>query len=139
MTDIFTQSSEHHVTISQKDYDSLLSAEIKQGVSVHEDNSTQTFDIRHFISEVLQQEQAAVTKTYSGKTYRASPGSVAVLKKSDDSAKKAVKAGKFSWAADPYAAAQAAHIVATGEPTVKKGTKRKKTTEDDVHEEKHCE
>jgi hypothetical protein len=85
------------------------------------------------------QEQKRVTGAYGGKTYGASPGSLSALKKSDSSAKKAVKAGKFSWADDPYAAAQAAHIVATGEPTVKKGTKRKKTAEGDVHEERQCE
>ena len=39
---------------------------------------------------------------------------------------RSVGAGKFAWASNPYAAAQAAHIVATGEPTVKKGTKRKR-------------
>jgi len=80
------------------------------------------------------QEQKKVAGSYGGKTYGSSPGSVSAIKKSGDSAKKAVSAGKFGWADEPYAAAQAAHIVATGEPTVKKGTKRKKATETEVDE-----
>ena len=83
------------------------------------------------------QEQKKVTGAYGGKTYGASPGSVSAIKKSGDSAKKAVAGGKFSWASNPYAAAQAAHIVATGEPTVKKGTKRK-SNESDTKEAKTC-
>ena len=82
--------------------------------------------------------EAAQKKTYGNKTYSASPGSVSAIKKSGDSAKKAVGAGKFDWATSPYAAAQAAHIVATGEPTVKKGSK-KKTHESDKKEAKTCE
>ncbi len=81
----------------------------------------------------------AVTRAYGSKTYRASPGSVSALKKSGDSTKKAVGAGKFAWAENPYAAAQAAHIVSTGEPTVKKGSKRKKTAESDKKEATKCE
>lgn len=103
-------------------------------------------DLKQFITEVLAemhhedavQEQKKVTKGYAGKTYGASPGSVSAIKKSGDSAKKAVAAGKFDWATSPYAAAQAAHIVATGEPTVKKGSKRK-TEEADTKEMKTCE
>lgn len=83
-------------------------------------------ELRQLVREVLS-EQKRVSKAYGGKAYGASPGSVSSIKKSDDSAKKAVGAGKFDWAKDPWAAAQAAHIVATGEPTVKKGTKRKAT------------
>lgn len=83
-------------------------------------------------------EQKRVTGTYGGKTYGASPGSVSALKKTGMSAKKAVGGGKFSWAENPYAAAQAAHIVATGEPTVKKGTKRKKASESDRKHESTC-
>jgi len=82
-------------------------------------------------------EQKKVTGSYGGKTYGASPGSVSAIKKSGDSAKKAVGAGKFSWASSPYAAAQAAHIVATGEPTVKKGSKKK--AEGDKKEGTRCE
>lgn len=82
---------------------------------------------------------AEATKTYGNKTYKASAGSVSAIKKSGDSAKKAVGAGKFDWSDQPWAAAQAAHIVATGEPTVKKGTKKKKTSESDKHEVSKCE
>lgn len=64
-------------------------------------------------------------KSYKGKKYQASAGSVAAIKKSGGSAEKAVASGKFDWASNPYAAAQAAHIAALGEPTVEKGSKRK--------------
>lgn len=70
--------------------------------------------------------EAKRTRSYGKRSYSASPGSVAAIKKHGDSAKKAVKAGAFDWASNPYAAANAAHIVATGEPTVRKGSKRKK-------------
>jgi hypothetical protein len=42
------------------------------------------------------------------------------------SVEKAVEAGDFDWSKEPYAAAQAAHIVATGKPSVPRGTKLKK-------------
>lgn len=65
-------------------------------------------------------------RKYGGKEYKSSSGSVAAIRKHGGSARKAVKAGAFDWADNPMAAAQAAHIVAMGEPTVTKGTKRKK-------------
>jgi hypothetical protein len=64
-------------------------------------------------------------RTYKGKKYQASAGSVAAIKKSGGSAEKAVASGKFDWASNPYAAAQAAHIAALGDPTVEKGSKKK--------------
>jgi len=63
-------------------------------------------------------------KKYAGKQYTASKGSLDALKKSGGSTKRAVKSGAFDWADEPYAAAQAAHIVATGEPTTKKSSKK---------------
>jgi len=63
-------------------------------------------------------------KKYAGKQYTASKGSLDALKKSGGSTKRAVKSGAFDWADEPYAAAQAAHIVATGEPTAKKSSKK---------------
>lgn len=69
-------------------------------------------------------ESNAKTRKYDGKQYTASKGSLDALKKSGGSTKKAVKSGAFDWADDPYAAAQAAHIVATGEPATKKSTKK---------------
>lgn len=63
-------------------------------------------------------------KKYAGKQYTASKGSLDALKKSGGSTKKAVKSGAFDWADEPYAAAQAAHIVATGKPATKKSTKK---------------
>lgn len=68
----------------------------------------------------------ADSRKYGKKEYRSSSGSVAAIKKHGGSASKAVKAGAFDWADDPMAAAQAAHIVAMGEPTVAKGSKKKK-------------
>jgi len=67
-------------------------------------------------------------KSYGGKKYQASAGSVSAIKKSGGSAKKAVAAGKFDWASNPYAAAQAAHIAALGEPTVERGSKLKESS-----------
>jgi hypothetical protein len=64
------------------------------------------------------------SKKYAGKKYTASSGSVAAIKKHKGSVEKAVSAGAFDWADDPYAAAQAAHIVAVGKPTVAKGSKK---------------
>jgi hypothetical protein len=68
-------------------------------------------------------EDGVMTRVYDGKKYAASAGSVASLEKHGMSAEKAVKAGDFDWASNPMAAAQAAHIVASGKPTVPKGTK----------------
>ena len=63
------------------------------------------------------QHESAKTRSYKGKKYTASAGSLASLKKHDFSTKKAVEAGDFDWADDPYAAAQAAYIVAKGKTT----------------------
>ena len=64
-----------------------------------------------------KQNESTKSRKYKGKKYTASAGSLAALKKHDYSTKKAVKAGDFDWAEDPFAAAQAAYIVAKGEPT----------------------
>lgn len=136
MRDIFTEPSEKQVPVDPEDLAAVQAESAK--ILTKRGAVMAKFDLKQFIIEVLE-EQKKVTGAYGGKTYGASPGSLSALKKSDSSAKKAVKAGKFSWAEDPYAAAQAAHIVATGEPTVKKGTKRKKATESDKKHEKTCE
>jgi hypothetical protein len=80
------------------------------------------------VQEVIEPIGEAKTqkKSYGKKEYKSSSGSVAAIKKHGGSAKKAVAAGAFNWASDPWAAANAAHIVAMGEPTVRKGVKRKK-------------
>ena len=57
------------------------------------------------------------TRKYKGKTYTASAGSLAALKKHKMDVSKAVDSGDFDWAEEPYAAAQAAYIVATGKTT----------------------
>ena len=57
------------------------------------------------------------TRKYKGKTYTASAGSLAALKKHKMDVSKAVESGDFDWAEEPYAAAQAAYIVATGKTT----------------------
>ena len=56
------------------------------------------------------------SRKYKGRTYTASPGSITALEDHDFDVSAAVEAGKFDWADEPYAAAQAAHIVAKGEP-----------------------
>ena len=132
------QSKESIINLVNRAFDEYDAMSKGSDILTSEGVKMSNSNLKLFIEEVLE-EQKRVTGTYGGKTYGASPGSVTAIKKSDSSAKKAVKAGKFAWADNPYAAAQAAHIVATGEPTVKKGTKRKKTAEGDVHEGKQCE
>jgi len=63
-----------------------------------------------------KKKKATKTKTrkYKGKEYTASAGSIVSLAKSGGSKKKAVGAGAFDWATEPYAAARAAEIVTTG-------------------------
>jgi len=56
------------------------------------------------------------SRKYKGRTYTASKGSITALEDHDFDVSAAVDAGKFDWADEPYAAAQAAHIVAKGEP-----------------------
>ena len=76
--------------------------------------------------KVSKRDDGTMTRDYEGKRYSASAGSVASLEKHGMSVEKAVKAGDFDWSKAPYAAAQAAHIVATGKPSVPKGSKLKK-------------
>ncbi len=61
--------------------------------------------------------EATETRKYKGKTYTASAGSLEALKKHKMDVSKAVESGDFDWADEPYAAAQAAYIVATGKTT----------------------
>lgn len=72
--------------------------------------------------------EATLTAEYQGKTYKASPGVIALLKKYNWDGEKAIADGKFDWAkksgASPYAIVQAATIVGTGKPL-----QRKKATE----------
>jgi hypothetical protein len=64
-------------------------------------------------------------REYMGREYRASKGSLTSLRKSGGSKKKAIAAGSFDWAEEPYAAAMAAEIVGTGRPKAL-GTRRKR-------------
>lgn len=64
-------------------------------------------------------------RSYGGGEYKASKGSLAALKKHGDSKKKAVKAGAFDWAKEPWAAARAAEIVKTGRAKATRGPKAK--------------
>jgi hypothetical protein len=86
--------------------------------------------LRAFIRKFIISEKNTRSRSYRGKSYTSSKGSQTALKKHGGSTKKAVEAGAFDWAdpelGGPYAAANAAKIVATGSPTVKRGTKRKK-------------
>jgi hypothetical protein len=69
--------------------------------------------------------EEAETRDYKGQEYKSSAGSISALKKHGWSVEKAVKAGDFDWADDPYAAAQAALIVGRGETTRSASHKRK--------------
>lgn len=73
--------------------------------------------IREMVRQILLEDERSQTRKYKGKTYTASPGSLTALKKHDMDVSKAVEAGDFDWADEPYAAAQAAYIVATGKTT----------------------
>jgi hypothetical protein len=75
------------------------------------------------LSEVLKKK--IKSKKYKGEKYSASAGSIAAIRKYKGSVKKAVASGAFDWASNPMAAAQAAHIVALGSPTVPSGSKKK--------------
>ena len=78
--------------------------------------------IRSIVRKVLAEQgcmseldlEEAESRSYKGKEYSASKGSISALKKHGWSLKKAVKAGDFDWADDPYAAAKAAYIVGKG-------------------------
>lgn len=59
-------------------------------------------------------EGSVAAREYGGEEYKASRGSLAALKGAKGSKERAVKGGKFAWAEEPYAAARAAEIVATG-------------------------
>jgi hypothetical protein len=93
------------------------------------------------VNEARKKSKSVIKK--SGK--KASAGSVSVFKKAAAKAKggevkkkhagfKAVKKSAEKWADDPAAAAQAATMVATGEPVVAKGEKRKKLKESSLHQ-----
>lgn len=71
--------------------------------------------------EIDEAEGAVASREYGDKEYKASRGSLAALKKSKGSKERAVKAGKFAWADEPYAAARAAEIVATGKAKSTRG------------------
>jgi hypothetical protein len=101
-------------------------------------------NFKRYLSEVKDVEQTVMTpagkrdrvvgtydpETLEEKEYKASLGSKASLEKHGASCKKAVKAGEFDWASDPYAACQAAHIAVYGKPTVPVGTKLKEAKEE---------
>lgn len=77
--------------------------------------------IQEAVSEHLAEEDKKTkSRSRKGSSYHASAGSIEALKKHGGSVEKAVKAGAFDWADDPYAAAQAAHIVLTGRTTGEK-------------------
>ena len=75
--------------------------------------------IREAVEAILLDEGKTKKRKRKGKTYQASAGSVEAIK-SAGSAGKAVKSGAFDWATNPWGAAQAANIVATGHATREK-------------------
>jgi len=68
--------------------------------------------------------EASMTAVYQGKTYKASPGVIALLKKYNWDGAKAIADGKFEWAKkrglNPWSLIQAATIVGTGRPIQRK-------------------
>lgn len=68
--------------------------------------------------------EATVTAEYQGKTYKASPGVISILKKYNWDGKKAIADGKFDWAKkrgiNPWTLIQSATIVGTGKPISKR-------------------
>jgi hypothetical protein len=71
-----------------------------------------------------QMFEATMTADYQGKTYKASPGVISILKKYNWDGKKAIADGKFDWAKkrgiNPWTLIQAATIVGTGKPISKR-------------------
>lgn len=88
--------------------------------------------LRKIVREEILHEsyllEATLTADYQGKTYKASPGVIALLKKYNWDGTKAIADGKFDWAKkrgiNPWVLIQAATIVGTGKPI-----QRKKATE----------
>lgn len=91
-----------------------ISSETPSSVTATSD-SGETLSGRKSVKEA--DGEATETRKYKGKTYTASAGSLAALKKHKMDVSKAVDSGDFDWAEEPYAAAQAAYIVATGKTT----------------------
>ncbi len=75
--------------------------------------------------EMKESDDRVKSRSYDGGEYKASKGSLAAIKKHGGSKKKAVKAGAFDWAKDPWAAARAAEIVKTGRAKATRGPKSK--------------
>lgn len=71
-------------------------------------------DVLEGEDELEEAEGSVAAREYGGEEYKASRGSLAALKGAKGSKERAVKGGKFAWAKEPYAAARAAEIVATG-------------------------
>lgn len=146
MRGIFTQPSQQDKRIDfstmkkiVRDETYLQNGEFQKDLGDKMDMTMES--LRRIIREVLIERKASKgkktsskdgaiqKKKYSGKEYASSAGSVASIKKHGNSVEKAVKSGDFDWSDNPYAAAQAAHIVATGKPSVAKGSKRGKMSE----------
>ena len=82
--------------------------------------------LREAVHEMTESQllEATLTADYQGKTYKASPGVVALLKKYNWDGAKAIADGKFDWAKkrgiNPWSLIQAATIVGTGKPIARK-------------------
>jgi hypothetical protein len=76
------------------------------------------------MSEGDDLDEATQAREYQGKTYKASPGVISILKKYNWDGKKAIADGKFDWAKkrgiNPWTLIQAATIVGTGKPISKR-------------------
>jgi Arc/MetJ-type ribon-helix-helix transcriptional regulator len=83
-------------------------------------------DLASLIKDTLI--ESAKKRKYKGKEYKASPGSIETLKDDGFDIQKSVKDGDFDWAEEPYAAANAAYIVAKGKPAALKKESKMKIT-----------
>ena len=75
------------------------------------------------IARDYETEEEEKEEELEEKKFKTSPGAAAILKKHGGSCKKAVDAGDFDWASEPYAVCNATKIVTKGHPTVPQGSK----------------
>ena len=108
-----------HDDESFDDEDEALEDE-EDDLDANEDESDDLEDSDEEEDEGLDEAKksgAVKKRKFHGKTYRASAGSLAAMKKHPEDIK------QFSWADQPWAAKQAATIVKTGHPIKKKKAK----------------
>jgi len=94
-----------------------------RGYERHDKSGKETYVEPHASKAEVLARDYETEEELEEKKFKTSPGAAAVLKKHDGSCKKAVEAGGFDWADDPYAVCNATKIVTKGHPTVPRGSK----------------